>query len=127
MKKWRILLEIASIALLVIPNLIFLICNIQVFKTAHIVAITMVALVVLSVVGLGAMIHFKVKSGIWMLLIGVFVVAWSNISYYGGIALIIEGVALAIDGYFIRPLIVKQKIKELEANGKSVTYTRNIE
>ena len=124
MKRW--LLEIASVLILVIPNLIFMLCNVKIFKEANVIAMTMVALVVLSIIGLGALIHFKVKAGVWVLVIGIFVLSLSNIAYFAGIALIIEGIGLAIDGYFIRPLVIKQKIKELEDNGKTVTYTRAI-
>ena len=127
MKALKILLEVLSIAILTVPNLVYLLCNGHIFKEAHYIAITLISLVVLSVICLGAFIHCKIKAGIWLLLIGVFVVAISNISLYGGTALIIEGIGLAIDGYLIRPFVVKLKIKELESHGKSVSYTRNIE
>lgn len=125
MKK-TILLHLVSIALLVIPNLIYLICNLGLFKEAHALALTMVAIVVLCVIGLGALLHFKVKAGIWVAIIGAFVLSLSNISFIAGIALLIEGAGLAIDGYFIQPLIIKAKIKELKDNGESITYTREI-
>lgn len=127
MKKLRILLESISISSLTLPNLIYLLCNLKVLKESNIIGLTMVALIVLSIIGLGALAHFKVKIGVWFAIIGVFVLILSNVSYVAGIALIIEGIGLVIDGYLIRPLIIKQKIKELEENGKSVTYTRNIE
>ena len=101
MKK-TILLHLVSIALLVIPNLIYLICNLGLFKEAHALALTMVAIVVLCVIGLGALLHFKVKAGIWVAIMGAFVLSLSNISFVAGIALLIEGVGLAIDGYFIQ-------------------------
>lgn len=126
MKK-KVLLQTASISLLTIPNLIYMVCNLTVLKEANVIALSMVALLVLAIIGLGALVHFKVKMGIWIMIIGIFVLIMSNISYVGGIALIIEGFGLALDAYIIRPLIVREKIKELEANGKSVTYTRNIE
>lgn len=126
MKK-KVLLQTASISLLTIPNLIYMICNLTVLKQANVIALSMVSLLVLAIIGLGALVHFKVKMGIWIMIIGIFVLIMSNISYVGGIALIIEGFGLALDAYLIRPLIVREKIKELEANGKSVTYTRNIE
>ena len=126
MKK-TILLHLVSIALLVIPNLIYLICNLGLFKEAHALALTMVAIVVLCVIGLGALLHFKVKAGIWVAIIGAFVLSLSNISFVAGIALLIEGAGLAIDGYFIQPLIIKVKIKELKDNGESITYTREID
>ena len=87
----------------------------------------MVALVVASIIGLGALIHFKIRIGVWILVAGVFTLVLSNIGFVAGIALIIEGIGLIIDGYLIRPLIVKMKVKELEANGKSITYTRKID
>ena len=125
--KKKILLESASITSLTLPNLIYMLCNLKVLKEANVIALTMVALLVLSIIGLGALIHFKVKAGIWLMVIGIFVLILSNISYVSGVALLIEGAGLALDGYLIRPLIIREKIKELEANGKSVTYTRNIE
>lgn len=125
MKK-TIFLHILSISLLVVPNLVYLICNLGLFREAHAIALTLVAIVVLCVIGLGALLHFKAKAGIWTVIIGAFVLALSNISYVAGIALIIEGAALVIDGYFIRPLIIKLKIKELKENGESITYTREI-
>jgi len=126
MKK-KILLHILSICLLVIPNVVYLICNVGLLKEVHAVALTLVAIVVLSIVGLGALLHFKAKAGIWVMIIGAFVLAMSNVSYVAGIALIIEGIALALDAYLIRPILVKIQIKELEASGKSITYTRNID
>ena len=127
MKKKRVLLETASISLLTLPNLVYMLCNLPVLKEANVIALTMVSLLVLAIIGLGALVHFKVKAGIWIMIVGIFVLVMSNISYVGGVALIIEGAGLALDAYLIRPIIIREKIKELEANGKSVTYTRNIE
>jgi len=126
MSKKRIAWHALSVSILTVPNLIYLCCNIQILKEANAIALTMSALLVLSIVGMGALAHFKPKSGIWVTLIGVFVLALSNISYVVGIALIIEGSGLAVDGYGIQPMIVKQRIKELEEDGKQVTYTTEI-
>lgn len=125
--KRKIFLELASMCFLVLPNLIYMCCNLKAFKEAHVIGLTMVGMLVLSIIGLGALVHFKVKAGIWIMVIGIFILMLSNISYIGGIALIIEGIGLTFDAYLIRPLIIREKIKELEANGKSVTYTRNID
>ena len=127
MSKKRLLLEVLSILVLVVPNLVYMLCNLQVFKEAHYLALTMVAIIVLCIIGLGALIHFKAKAGIWLAIIGVFVLVMSNISYVAGIALIIEGVCLSLDSYLIKPLVIRLKIKELEENVKSVTYTKSID
>lgn len=126
MSKKRIAWHALSVSVLSVPNLVYLLCNIQVLKEANAIALTMSALLVLSVVGLGALAHFKPKSGIWVTLIGIFILSLSNISYIAGIALIIEGSGLVVDGYAIQPMIVKQRIKELEEDGKQVTYTTEI-
>lgn len=126
MSKKRMMYHTLSVTMLTAPNIIYLLCNFQVLKEAHAVALTMTALLVLSIVGLGALAHFKANAGIWVSLIGIFILALSNIAYVAGIALIIEGAGLAVDGYAIRPLIKQEKIKELEANGKQVTYTTDI-
>jgi uncharacterized membrane protein YpjA len=102
-------------------------CNVQVLKDTNVIALTMLSLVVLSIIGLGALIHFKVKAGIWLVIIGLFMLVMSNVSWVGGIAFIIEGIGLALDAYIIQPLLIKEKIKELEADGKSVTYTKEIQ
>lgn len=60
------------------------------------------------------------------MLIGCFVFALSNIAYVAGIALIIEGTGLALDGYVFSPLITKAKVEELKKNGESVTYTKQL-
>ena len=126
MSKKRAWLHTASISLLTAPNIIYLSCNFDILREANAIALTMTAMLVLSVVGLGALAHFKANSGIWVTLIGVFTLSLSNLAGAAGIALIIEGVGLAIDGYVLKPLITKTKIKELEDNGKQVTYTREI-
>ena len=126
MSKKRIALHTLSVSILTAPNLVYLLCNVEVLKEANAIALTMTALLVLSIVGLGALAHFKPKSGIWVLLIGIFVLSLSNISYIAGMALIIEGSGLVVDGYGIEPLILKQKIKELQQNGQSVTYTKEL-
>ena len=126
MSKKRAWLHTASISLLTAPNIIYLSCNFNILREANAIALTMTAMLVLSIVGLGALAHFKANSGIWVTLIGVFILSLSNIAWVAGIALIIEGGGLAIDGYVLKPLITKTKIKELEANGKQVTYTREI-
>lgn len=126
MSKKRAWLHTASISLLTAPNIIYLSCNFNILKEANAIALTMTAMLVLSIVGLGALAHFKANSGIWVTLIGVFILSLSNIAWIAGIALIIEGVGLAIDGYVLKPLITKAKIKELENNGEKVTYTREI-
>lgn len=127
MSKKRLLLHSLSIATLTAPNGIYLACNYDILKEANVVALTMTALLILSIIGLGALAHFKANKGIWVTLIGIFVLSLSNISYVAGIALIIEGGGLAIDGYVLNPLIVNTKMKELENAGKQVTYTRNID
>lgn len=115
-----------SISLLTVPNLVYLICNGEVLKEANTIALTMTALLVLSVVGLGALAHFKANGGVWATLIGIFILALSNIAYVAGVALIIEGAGLMVDGYVFKPLIRQAKIKELEDSGKQVTYTRDV-
>lgn len=127
MNKKKLLLQGISIAFLTIPNLVYLICNIPVLKDTNVIALTMLSLVVLSIIGLGALIHFKVKAGVWLVIIGLFMLVMSNVSWVGGIAFIIEGIGLALDAYIIQPLLIKEKIKELEADGKSVTYTKEIQ
>lgn len=126
MSTKRTILHGISINLLTLPNIIYLGLNYDVLKEANTVALTMTAMLVLAVVGLGALAHFKANSGIWVTLIGIFILSLSNISYIAGIALILEGGALVIDGYILKPLIIKTKIKEFEKNGKAVTYTREI-
>lgn len=126
MSKKRAWLHTASISLLTAPNIIYLSCNFNILREANAIALTMTAMLVLSIVGLGALAHFKANSGIWVTLIGVFILALSNIAWVAGMALIIEGGGLAIDGYVLKPLITKTKIRELEDNGKQVTYTREI-
>ena len=126
MSKRRGLLHALSFGLLTVPNLIYLCCNIPVIKEINAIAITMTALIVLSIIGLGTLAHFKANGGVWTTVIGVFIISMSNIALVAGVALIIEGIGVAIDGYFIKPLIKKEKIKELEANGKQVTYTTDI-
>ena len=126
MSKKRIAWHTLSVSILTIPNLVYMCCNVQVLKEANTIALTMTALLILSIVGLGALAHFKPKSGIWVLLIGIFVLSLSNIAYIAGIALIIEGSGLVVDGYALQPMIIKQKIKELKENGESVTYTKEL-
>ena len=121
--KW---LNVGSVALLTVPNLVYLICNGDILKEANTIALTMTALLVLSVVGLGALAPFKANGGVWTTLIGIFILALSNIAYVAGVALIIEGAGLLIDGYVLKPLIRQAKIKELEDSGKQVTYTRDV-
>lgn len=125
MKKF--LLELTSFIVLVVPNLIYLLTKIDVIKETHAIALTMVAMVVLSVIGLGVLLHFKFNIGVWMVIIGAFVLALSNISYVAGVALLIEGLGLTIDGYVMKPLRIRIKVKELEKDGKSITYTRRID
>lgn len=126
MSKTRLLLHTISIAILSIPNMIYLGLNFEVLKEANAISLTLTALLVLAIVGCGTLAHFKPKTGIWVLIIGIFVLSLSNIAYVAGFALMIEGAGLILDQYLIHWLITKQKIKELEADGKSITYTREI-
>lgn len=126
MSKKRLILHCSSIGLLTAPNLIYLGCNFDILKEANTVALTMTALLILAIVGLGALAHFKANSGIWVTLIGIFILSLSNIAYIAGFALIIEGGGLAIDGYVLKPIIKKAKVEELKQNGESVTYTTEV-
>ena len=126
MSKKRLILHCSSIGLLTAPNLIYLGCNFEILKEANTVALTMTALLVLAIVGLGALAHFKANGGIWVTLIGIFILSLSNIAYIAGFALIIEGGGLAIDGYVLKPMIKKAKVEELKQNGESVTYTTEV-
>ena len=126
--KWgKFLLHLASIIILVVPNLIYLLTKLDVIKDTHAIALTMVAMVVLSVIGIGVLLHFKFNIGIWITIIGAFVLALSNISYVAGVALLIEGVGITLDGYIFKPLRIRARVKELEKDGKSITYTRRID
>ena len=126
--KWRtFLLHLASIIILVVPNLIYLLTKLDVIKDTHAIALTMVAMVVLSVIGIGVLLHFKFNIGVWITIIGAFVLALSNISYVAGVALLIEGVGITLDGYIFKPLRIRARVKELEKDGKSITYTRRID
>lgn len=124
MSKRRMLLHTASMITLIAPNTIYLFCNFNVLKEANAVSLTMVAILTLSIVGVGTITHVKVKGGVWALLIGLFVLALSNIAYVAGMALIIEGAGVAVDGYVLKPLIEKSKIREFENNGRTITYTK---
>ena len=126
MSKKRLILHCSSVGLLTAPNLIYLGCNFEILKEANAVALTMTALLVLAIVGLGALAHFKANSGVWVTLIGIFILSLSNIAYVAGFALIIEGSGLAIDGYVLKPMIKKAKVEELKQNGESVTYTTEV-
>lgn len=126
MSKKRIWLHVASIGLLTVPNMVYLGCNFNIVKEANAVALTMTALLVLSIIGLGALAHFKANGGIWVTLIGIFILSLSNIAWVAGVALVIEGGGLAIDGYLFKPAIKKAKLEEMKKNGESITYTTNI-
>lgn len=126
MSKKRIWLHIASIGFLTAPNMIYLGCNFDILKEANTIALTMTAMLVLSIVGLGSLAHFKANSGVWVTVIGIFILSLSNIAWIAGMALIIEGGSLVVDGYLFRPLIEKTKLKELEKSGRKITYTREI-
>ena len=126
MSKRRLFLHGISLSLLTVPNEIYFGMNFEVLKEANVVALSMTALIVLAVIGIGALTHVKANSGIWFTLIGIFVLSLSNIAYIAGTALIIEGAGITLDGYLLKPLILKEKVKELEENGKSVTYTTEI-
>lgn len=126
--KWRtFLLHLGSILILVVPNLVYLLTKLDVIKDTHAIALTMVAMVVFSVIGIGVLLHFKFNIGVWITIIGAFVLALSNISYVAGVALLIEGVGITLDGYIFKPLRIRARVKELEKDGKSITYTRRID
>lgn len=126
MKKKRIWLHVASVSILSVPNLTYLGFNFDILKEANAIALTMSALMILAVVGVGVLAHIKFNAGVWALLIGIFVLALSNIAYIAGYALLIEGAGLALDGYVFKPLIKKEKIKELKEKGENVVYTDKI-
>ena len=126
MSKKRAILTTSAVGVLTAPNLIYLGCNFNVLKEANAVALSMTALLILAVVGLGTLAHFKANKGIWIILIGIFILSLSNIAYVAGVALLIEGTGLAFDGYVLDPLILKEELRELEANGEHVTYTREV-
>jgi uncharacterized membrane protein YpjA len=126
MKRKRIWLHVASVSILSVPNLTYLGLNFDILKEANAIALTMSALMILAVVGVGVLAHIKFNAGVWALLIGIFVLALSNIAYIAGYALLIEGAGLALDGYVFKPLIKKEKIKELKEKGENVVYTDKI-
>lgn len=125
MSKKRLYYHIASLSILTVPNLTYLGLNFDVLKEANAISLTMTALLVLSVIGVGALTHVKLNGGVWATLIGIFILALSNISYIAGIALIIEGGGISLDGYIFKPLIEKEKIKELESHGTRISYTKS--
>lgn len=126
MTKKHKILSIVSMSLLTAPNLAYLGFNFNVLREANVVALSMTSMLILSIVGMGALTHIKANAGVWACLIGIFILSLSNIAYIAGVALLIEGGGLAIDGYVIKPQIIKEKTKEIEANGGTVTYTREI-
>lgn len=126
MSKKRIWLHITSLSFLTVPNLTYLGINFNLLKEANAIALTMTAILVLAIVGVGTLAHIKTNSGVWVVLIGIFILSLSNIAYIAGMALIIEGAGLSLDGYVFKPLIDKQKVKEIEDSGRSVTYTKEL-
>lgn len=126
MSKKRALLHTASIALLTAPNAIYLGLNFEVLKEANAIALTLTAMLILAIIGLGTLAHFKANKGVWVSLIGIFVLSLSNIAYIAGLALVIEGGGLALDGYVFTPLIKKAKVEELKKNGETVVYTDKV-
>lgn len=126
MSKGRLWLNVGAYSTLIAPNLIYLGCNVTVLKEANAIALTMTAMLVLSIIGIGALTHIKMNNGIWIALIGVFILALSNIAYVAGVALLIEGGAICVDGYVFKPLIIKQKMRELKKNGEQVIYTTEV-
>lgn len=126
MSKKRIWIHTVSIAFLTAPNMIYLGCNFDILKEANTIALTMTAMLVLSIVGLGSLAHFKANSGVWVTVIGIFILSLSNIAWIAGMALLIEGGGLLVDGYLFRPWIEEIKLKELEESGRKITYTREI-
>lgn len=123
MGKKRLWYHMISLSMLTVPNLTYLGINFDIVKEANAISLTMTALLILSVVGFGAATHIEVNKGVWALLIGVLVVSLSNISYIVGIALIIEGAGIAIDGYVMKPLIEVEKAKEKSEHGTESTTT----
>lgn len=126
MSKKRLFYHAMSMSLLTVPNITYLGLNFDVLKEANVIALTMTALLVLAVVGIGVMAHVKTNAGVWAMLIGMFVLSLSNISYIAGIALLIEGGGMCLDGYVFKPQIKKEILKELKEHGESVTYTTTI-
>lgn len=126
MTKRHKILNIVSISLLTAPNLAYLGFNFNILREANVIALSMTAMLILSIVGMGALAHIKANAGVWACLIGIFILSLSNIAYIAGVALLIEGGGLAIDGYILKPQIIKEKTKEIEKNGGTVTYTREI-
>ena len=126
MSKKRAILTTSAVGVLTAPNLVYLGCNFNVLKDANAIALSMTSFLALAIVGLGTLAHFKANKGIWVILIGIFILSLSNVAYIAGVALIIEGTGLAFDSYVLDPLILKQKMRELEASGKRVTYTREV-
>ena len=126
MSKKRLAAHGLSLGILSVPNLTYLGCNFSVIKEANAIALTMTALLIFSVIGLGALAHIKANGGVWCAIIGAFVLSLSNIAYIAGIALLIEGAGIAIDSYILKPWIQSIKIEELEKDGQSVTYTASI-
>ena len=124
MGRKRLLLHTISILSLTAPNMIYLLCNYSILKEANAISLSMVAILTLSIVGVGTLAHLKIKGGIWALMIGLFVLALSNIAYVAGMALIIEGAGISLDGYLLKPMIEKSKIKEFEKKGGNITYTK---
>lgn len=123
MGKKRLFYHMISLSLLTVPNLTYLGCNFDVLKEANAISLTMSALLILSVVGFGAATHLKINNGVWALLIGVLVLSLSNIAYIVGIALIIEGSGIALDGYVFKPLIEIEKAKEHSEHGTESNTT----
>ena len=124
MSKQRIFYHILSATILTVPNLTYLGLNFDVLKEVNAISLTMTALLILSVIGLGTLAHLKLNGGVWAILVGIFILALSNLQYIAGVALVIEGGGMALDGYVFKPLIQKAKIKEFEKNGGSITYTK---
>lgn len=126
MSKKRIAYHVASISLLTAPNMVYLGLNYNILQEANAISLTMTAILVASIIGIGTLAHLKLNAGVWATLVGVFVLSLSNIAYIAGIALIIEGAGMGIDGYVFKPLIEKEKIKEMENGGTAITYTKEI-
>lgn len=126
-RKKYILFSILGFIVMIVPVLIYNLCNWNAFVDITATKFTFTFLIALSMLGLAALTKTKKKTFVWLMVIGVMLAIFGTAGVQIGCSLLIIGSSMIIDQFVLNKLALKYKEAWYNESGRTITYTRNIE
>lgn len=135
MKKWKDLTNktkyyitnTLSYILLLVPILVYSICNVDKLTKNNVIGLSLAGFIILSLVLLAVLVKIKVKAGVWLCIVAIVLLVMQDITAVLGYGLLCVGGGLILSEYIMKPITEHYKEAYYKDEGKTITYSKNID